>query len=60
MAFYKVDHMVKYNGEWYNAGDKIKVEDSDAAAIEEVGGYLVDGRTGRPMKTEGKPVKRGK
>lgn len=52
MAFYKADHPIKYNGEWYMSGDKIKVEDGDEKIVESCGCYQIDGRTGKPFTDE--------
>lgn len=50
MAFYKANHMIKYNGVWYQAGEKINVNEGDETLIENCGGYPVDGRRGTPKK----------
>lgn len=52
MAYYKVNHSVKYNGTWYQAGDKIKVEQGDEKFIEAAGGYLIHGLSGKPLKQQ--------
>lgn len=50
MAWVKFDHRVKYNGQFYDAGKKFKVDDLDLPALKEVGAVEVESRGGRPRK----------
>lgn len=50
MAFVKFDHRVKYKGRLYESGQKIKVDDFEAASLKEQGAQEVESRAGRPKK----------
>lgn len=50
MAWVKFDHRIKYNGQFYEAGKKIKVDDLDLPALKESGAEEVESRAGRPRK----------
>lgn len=50
MPWVKFGHRIKYNGQFYEAGKKIKVEDPDLPALKEAGAEEVESRAGRPRK----------
>lgn len=50
MAWLKFDHRVKVAGKFYEAGQKIKVDDADAPVLKEAGAEEVEIRSGRPRK----------
>lgn len=50
MPWVKFGYRIKYNGQFYEAGKKIKVDDLDLPAMKEAGAEEVESRTGRPRK----------
>lgn len=50
MAWVKFDHRIKYNGQFYDAGKKLRVDDMDLPALKEAGAEEVENRGGRPRK----------
>lgn len=50
MPWVKFDHRIKYNGQFYEAGRKIKADDLDLPALKEAGAEEVESRPGRPRK----------